>query len=179
MISSLTGTITHKDERGVLLDVSGVGFRVEASAATIAGLPALGKTATVLTSLHFSDREGFVLFGFVHERERVLFLHLIDVPGVGPRAALTILSAASTDELEEAIAAGDEALLTRVSGIGRKKAQKILIELKERYQDVAARGTGAAGETADLLDALRGMGYDEAEARTAVRALPKEFTALE
>jgi Holliday junction DNA helicase RuvA len=179
MIASLTGTVVNKDERGVLLDVHGVGFRVEASSATIAGLPAAGKETVLLTVLHFSDREGFVLFGFGQERERVLFLHLIDVPGVGPRAATTILSAASVDELEGAIAAGDEALLTRVSGIGRKKAQKILVELKERYEDVAAHRTGAAGETADLLDALRSMGYEETQARTVVRGLPKELVTLE
>lgn len=177
MIASLTGTIVRKDDRGLIVDVAGVGYKVDVSFASLAALGKPGEKITVLTSMHFSDRDGFVLYGFSEERERTLFLFLIEVPGVGPKGALTILSAASAAELEEAIAAGDEQLLTRVSGIGKKKAQKILIELKDRYEGLAIAGAGS--DTVDVLDALVALGISEGEARRVVRELPKELKSPE
>lgn len=176
MIAQLTGTIVAKDDRALILDVAGVGYKVEASSASLADFQQKGSKITVLTRLHFSDREGFVLYGFSSERERTLFTFLLDVPGVGPRGALAILSAASVAELEEAIAAGEERLLTRVSGIGKKKAQKILIELKERYEGMDRTG---ATDTVDVLDALVSLGISEQEARGVVRELPKTLKTTE
>lgn len=177
MISSLIGTITQKDSGSVTIRIGGLGLRVDVSSATLAALPKVGQEVELLTSLHLSDRDGFTLYGFGEVRERTLFLFLIEVPGVGPRGALTILSAASVDELEGAIAAGDEKLLTRVSGIGKKKAQKILIELKERYEGIGVQA--GATDTVDVLDALRSMGYAEKEAREAVRALSSDAKTTE
>lgn len=176
MIASLTGTIVAKDDRAMIVDVGGVGYKVEASSASLADFPKSGKIVTVLTSMQFSDREGFVLYGFSSERERTLFRFLLDVPGVGPRGALAILSAASVGELEEAIASGEEQLLTRVSGIGKKKAQKILIELKERYEGTA---TDSSSGTVDVLDALVSLGISEQEARGVVRELPRDLNTTE
>lgn len=179
MIASLTGTITRKRDERVVIEVSGVGYVVNVSTSTFMKLPKVNKAITLLTELHFSDRDGLTLYGFLDAREERLFSHLIDVPGVGPKGALTILSAASVNELEDAIAKGDAELLTRVSGIGRKKAQKILLELQERFEGIAPLTEGAAGDTVDLLDALTGMGYREQDARKVVYGLPKDLTSTE
>ena len=179
MISSLKGKLIAAKDGALMVEVGGIGFKVFVSSSTFAQAPKIGEPMSLLTELRFKDREGFELYGFIEARERRMFMCLIEVPGVGPRGALGILSAANIDELEQAIAAGDDKLLTRVSGIGRKKAQKILIELKEKYADIELALGGAAGETTDLLDALVSMGYPEAEARTAVRDVPNDISGME
>ena len=179
MIASLTGVLKAKDDRSCIVEVGGVGFKLVVSATTAASLPDVGEKAVFFTAMHFRDREGFELFGFIEERERRLFDLLIEVQGVGPRGALTILSAATVDEIEQAIATDDEQLLMRVSGIGRKKAQKILLELKERYEGLALIVGGETQDTVELLDALKDLGYSEREVREVVRKLPRELSTTE
>lgn len=180
MIASLKGILVAKDDRSCIVEVGGVGFKALLSSMTAAELPEIGKPIALWTALQIREREGAVeLYGFSGAEERSLFELLLDVPGVGPKGALNILSQATVDELERAIASGDERLLMRVSGIGRKKAQKILLELKERYEGLALVSGGEAGDTADLLDALRSLGYGEREVREAVRKLPRDLTTAE
>lgn len=180
MIASVSGVLKQKSDRSCIVEVGGIGFKVFVSATSLVALPEIGGEVDLLTSLHIREREGTLeLYGFLDEGERRLFELLLDVQGVGPRGALAILSAATVDELERAIASGDERLLTRVSGIGRKKAQKVLLELRERYEGLALVSGESAEETLDLLDALRGMGYSEREVRDALRKIPKEATTAE
>lgn len=180
MIASLSGVLKQKTDRSCIVDVGGVGFKVFVSSATVAQLPAAGERVSLATSLHVRERESAIeLYGFAQPSERALFDLLLEVQGVGPKGALAILSQASVDELERAIAAGDERLLMRVSGIGRKKAQKILLELKERYEGLALVSGSEAHDTVEVLDALRGFGYGEREIREALRQLPQGLTTTE
>ncbi|MBI4134281.1 MAG: Holliday junction branch migration protein RuvA [Candidatus Terrybacteria bacterium] len=180
MIATLSGILKAKDGRSCIVEVHGVGFKAFVSSATAGDLPELEKSVTLATALRVNEREGTIdLYGFTSERELALFHLLLEVQGVGPRGALNILSAATVDELERAIAAGDEKLLVRVSGIGRKKAQKILIELKERYEGLALAEGESMKDIADVLDALKSLGYSEREAREAVRNLPKGLATME
>lgn len=180
MIASLFGILKTKGERFCIVEVGGVGYKVAVSSMTASVLPAPGELVSLMTSLYIREREGTIeLYGFLEEKERRLFDLLLDVQGVGPKGALAVLSAATVDEIERAIASGDERLLMRVSGIGRKKAQKILLELKERYEGLALVVGESAAEAVELLDALRELGYSEREVREAVRQLPKDITTTE
>ena len=180
MIASLSGILKQKDERSCIVEVGGVGFKVLVSSTTLARLPELGAPVTLLTQLAIREREGTIeLYGFLTPHDRKLFELLLLVQGVGPKGALAILSQATAEELERAIASGDERLLMRVSGIGRKKAQKILLELKERYEGLALVEGSSAQDTVDVLDALRSLGYGEREAREALRKLPRDIRTAE
>lgn len=180
MIASLSGILRAKDERSCIVEVGGVGFKVAISTMTAAALPHLGEAISLATALYLRERDGSIeLFGFLRRNEQAMFELLLQVPGVGPKGALAILSGATVDELERAIASGEEKLLMRVSGIGRKKAQKILIELKERYESLSFAEGENAEDTIAVLDALRGFGYSEREAREALRQIPKEVTTAE
>jgi Holliday junction DNA helicase RuvA len=180
MIASLSGVLKEKDERSCIVEVGGIGFKLFVSATTLAALPSVGERVSLLTVLQVREREGTMeLYGFAEERERTLFSLLLGVEGVGPKGALAILSAATVDEIERAIASGDERLLMRVSGIGRKKAQKVLLELQERYEGLAIASGGEMEGALDLIDALKGLGYSEREAREAIRKLPREAKGIE
>lgn len=180
MIASLSGILKQKDERSCIVEVGGVGFKVLVPSTTLGRLPELGAPVTLLTQLAIREREGTVeLYGFLTAHDRKLFELLLLVQGVGPKGALAILSQATAEELERAIASGDERLLMRVSGIGRKKAQKILLELKERYEGLALVEGSGAQDMLDVLDALRALGYGEREAREALRKLPRDTRTAE
>src|SRR3989344_3803805 len=131
MIASLSGILRVKASSSCIVEVGGIGFKLAVSSATASALPEIGEQVSLKTALFFREREGTMeLYGFAEEGELALFSMLLDVSGVGPKGALAVLAAATVDEIERAIASGDERLLMRVSGIGRKKAQKILLELR-------------------------------------------------
>ncbi len=175
MIGRLRGTLVDKRPPSVVIDVAGVGYEVDVPMSTYYDLPALSEPVTLLT--HMVVREDAqLLFGFLSEAERTTFRQLIRITGVGARMALGILSGLSVTELSVAIADQDSARLTRVPGIGRKTADRLLLELKGKLDVSVASVSGAspADAGADILNALLALGYSEREARAATQKLPAE-----
>jgi Holliday junction DNA helicase RuvA len=172
MIGSLTGVLTEKAPPRILIDVQGVGYDVEVPMSTFYALPATGASLRLL--IHQVVREdALLLYGFATEPERVLFRHLLKVSGVGPRIALAILSGISLDAFAQLLQADDVAALTRIPGVGRKTAERLLVELRDRVKPadgtaVVAAGT-AAGAPAEALQALLALGYKDAEATRLVQ----------
>jgi Holliday junction DNA helicase RuvA len=175
MISQLFGTIIHKDIRFLVLDVNGVGYKVYASGETIEKTPT---TSPVRFWIHMVVREDALdLYGFPTKDEQEFFELLIGISGIGPKSALSILNLATIPTLKKAIVSGDSTYLTKVSGIGKKNAEKIVLELKDKLifsseeDEVASRSYES-----DSLEALKALGYAEREARDALKKVPKEIT---
>lgn len=172
MIGSLTGVLTEKAPPRILIDVHGVGYDVEVPMSTFYALPATGTSLRLL--IHQVVREdALLLYGFATEPERVLFRHLLKVSGVGPRIALAILSGISLDAFAQLLQSDDVAALTRIPGVGRKTAERLLVELRDRVKPadgtaVVAAGT-AAGAPTEALQALLALGYKDAEAARLVQ----------
>lgn len=176
MIAHLSGTILLHAPPVVVLDVAGVGYRVTLPKETaIALLDTANTDKTVSLWTYLAVREtSLELFGFETEEELAFFELLISVSGIGPRSALAILNLETVATLRSAIAAGDTSYLTKVSGIGRKSAQKIVLELKDK---IAEGGTAEAGVLAtDALEALVALGYTQKEARDALKDVPKDVS---
>jgi holliday junction DNA helicase RuvA len=173
MIGRLTGTLAAKTPPQVLVDVGGVGYEVDVPMSSFYNLPALGERVTLLT--HFVVREDAqVLFGFLSQEERSTFRLLVKISGVGPRTALSILSGLSVDELARAVSLQEGARLVKVPGIGKKTAERLLLELKGKLGDaVAAPASVASSAQADILQALVALGYSDKEASAALKSLPK------
>lgn len=178
MIGALTGTVREADADGVLLDVGGVGYRV-AVLPTLLAEAKVGTTTTLVTHLHVREND-LALFGFAEKAEFALFRMLLAVPGVGPKSAMAILSIAPVEVLVRTISSGEAALLTKVSGVGRKTAERIVVELKTRLEreHPGLAGQGAAPH-ADVVEALVALGYSLHQAREAVRSLPKDLHSIE
>ena len=174
MIGSLRGRLTIKQPPQLLIEVGGVGYELEAPMSTFYALPAPGEEVRLLTHLVVRE-DAQVLYGFMREEERRLFRLLIKVSGVGPKIALAILSGSDADAFASCIAAGDTASLIRIPGIGRKTAERLVLELRDRVTTHAgatptlgeATGGGPRGEA---LAALSALGYRPAEATRMVDA---------
>ncbi len=179
MIGRLTGTLAAKTPPQVLLDVNGVGYEVDVPMSSFYNLPALGERVTLLT--HFVVREDAqLLYGFLTPEERTTFRELVKISGIGPRMALAILSGLSVAELAQAVAQQQVGRLVKVPGIGKKTAERLLLELKGKLaEDIAGPGGGAAAITheaqTDIVQALLALGYNEKEAATALKALPPDI----
>ncbi len=178
MISYLEGKIIFKAQKYAIIDVGGVGYKVFLSKDNVAILPDNEK-AKVFTYLYMRESKALELYGFSSSKELAFFELLLEVPGVGPKSALAILGEASVDDLERAIASGDEKYLTKVGGIGKKKALKILLELKEKYEGLALAMGESSSSSADVLDALKKLGYSDREAREALRQIPADVENIE
>lgn len=180
MIGRLHGKLIEKNPPQVLIDVSGVGYEVDVPMSTFCNLPAEGSEITLLT--HFVVREDAqLLYGFATAAERQTFRALIRISGIGPRIALAVLSGMSTQNLSDAIEQGNATLLTRVPGIGKKTAERLILELKGKLAGSAfatASGANSAAQT-DITSALIALGYSEREAQASVRALPADVTVSE
>ncbi|GBG02410.1 Holliday junction ATP-dependent DNA helicase RuvA [Azospira sp. I13] len=175
MIGRLTGLLAEKNPPQVVLDVQGVGYEVDVPMSTFYNLPGNGDKVTLLT--HFVVREdGHFLFGFLTEAERFAFRQLIKISGVGPRMALSILSGLSVNDLAGAVARQEAGRLTKVPGIGKKTAERLLLELKDKLAPVVGGGAAASlvvhDDQADILNALLALGYNEREAGAALKQLP-------
>ena len=168
MIGRLTGKLAAKHPPQVLLDCNGIAYEIDVPMSTFYGLPATGETVTLQTHLVVRE-DAQVLYGFASLEERAAFRQLIRISGVGARTALAVLSGLSVADLAQAVAMQDAARLTKVPGIGKKTAERLLLELKGKIAEVQARG--AAGNTGDVLNALLGLGYSEKEAALAVKGL--------
>jgi Holliday junction DNA helicase RuvA len=174
MIGRISGLLAAKNPPQLLVDVGGVGYELDVPMSTFYNLPALGERVVLLT--HFVVREDAqVLFGFLTEPERQAFRQLVKISGVGPRTALAVLSGLSVAELAQAVTAQDSGRLVKVPGIGKKTAERLLLELKGKLgPDLAlpASATAATEAGSDIVQALLALGYNEREAQAALKALP-------
>lgn len=179
MISRLVGTVELKGEKSVVVDVGGVGYRVFMSGETLRKLPEKGGLVKVWTHQYVRE-DSLELYGFLEYAELDFFQVLIGISGIGPKGGLGILSVASVDTIKKAIAAGDTSYLTRVSGIGRKTAEKIVLELRDKF---VSKGISIEApelqEEADALDALVALGYTPREARETLDRVPRDLEGAE
>lgn len=180
MIGRLTGTLAEKSPPQVLIDVNGVGYEVDVPMSSFYNLPALGERTTLLT--HFVVREDAqLLYGFLTHEERATFRQLIRISGIGPRTALSILSGLSVGELAQAVTQQQAGRLVKVPGIGKKTAERLLLELKGKLgADLGVPGQAAASDAqADIVQALMALGYNDREASAALKALPRDVGVAE
>lgn len=190
MIGFLRGRLAAKHPPALLLDVNGVGYEVEAPMSTFYGLPGVGAEVSLHTHLVVRE-DAHVLFGFGTERERSLFRELIKVSGVGPRIALGILSGVSIDEFHRCVEAGDAASLTRIPGIGRKTAERLIVDMRDRLKALAsgvpfevrgpaqAAGAPAPNPHAEAFSALVALGYKPPEVTRLLQKVDPSVTTTE
>lgn len=182
MIGKLTGTLAERNPPQIVIDCHGVGYEVDVPMSTFYNLPQLGEKVSLLT--HFVVREDAqILYGFGTASERAAFRELIKISGVGPRTALGVLSGMSVQELSQAITLQEAGRLVKVPGIGKKTAERLLLELKGKLGDALGGPAGAAQPAsdvqADILQALLALGYSDKEAAASLKALPQEVGVSE
>jgi Holliday junction DNA helicase RuvA len=181
VIGRLSGLLAEKTPPQVLLDVNGVGYEVDVPMSSFFNLPAVGERVTLLT--HFVVREDAqILFGFLTHEERATFRELVKISGVGPRTALSILSGLSVAELANAVSRQDGVCLVKVPGIGKKTAERLLLELKGKLGVDLGTPAGSAPVSdtqGDIAQALQALGYSDREAQAALKALPPEVGVSE
>jgi len=181
MIGKLTGTLGDKNPPQVLVDCNGVGYEVDVPMSTFYNLPGVGEKVTLLT--HFVVREDAqVLYGFASTGEREAFRQLIRISGVGPRTALAVLSGLSVADIAQAVTAQDAGRLVKVPGIGKKTAERLLLELRGKIGADLGAPAGAAPANdaqADILQALVALGYSDKEAAAALKSLPQDIGVSE
>ncbi|HEV8519921.1 MAG TPA: Holliday junction branch migration protein RuvA [Burkholderiales bacterium] len=172
MIGKVTGKLVERHPPQVIVDVHGIGYEIDVPMSTFYQLPATGHDVTLYTHLVVRE-DAHLLYGFASEQERYVFRQLLRISGVGARTALSVLSGLSVSDLYEAVSAQDGARLIKVPGIGKKTAERLLLELKDKL-DVTVIKTAVAGGgyTGDILNALLALGYNDKEAAWAVKQLP-------
>src|SRR6187549_521115 len=172
MIGRLSGILLEKYPPQLLLDVQGVAYEVDVPMSTFYNLPANGERVTLFTHLVVRE-DAHLLYGFGSEGERQAFRQLLKVNGIGAKIALAVLSGLSVAELAQAITLQESGRLTRVPGIGKKTAERLLLELKDKLGVTVVAAAVAAGEhTGDIVNALLALGYNDKEAAWAVKQLP-------
>jgi Holliday junction DNA helicase RuvA len=173
MIGRISGILLDKTPPLALIDCNGVGYECEVPMSTFYLLPQVGEKVTLLT--HFVVREDAqLLFGFGSNQERLMFRQLLKVNGIGAKSALAILSGLSIDELIQAVSLQEASLLTRVPGIGKKTAERLLLELKDKFtldSALSMKGSRIPSISQDVLNALIALGYNERESLNAVKSL--------
>ncbi|OGI49039.1 MAG: Holliday junction DNA helicase RuvA [Candidatus Muproteobacteria bacterium RBG_16_65_34] len=188
MIGRLRGTLVRKEPPALLVEVGGVGYEIEAPMTAFYELPAVGETVTLHTHLVVRE-DAHLLYGFVRESQRRLFRGLLKVNGVGPRMALAVLSGLSDEEFVRCVAQEDIARLTKVPGVGRKTAERLIVEMRDKLPvnpgapataASAAAGDVAADPVSEAVSALIALGYKPQEASHMVRGVPgKDLSAEE
>jgi holliday junction DNA helicase RuvA len=178
MIGRVTGTLAEKNPPQLLIDCNGLGYEVDVPMSTFYNLPGLGERLTLLTHLVVRE-DAHLLYGFLTAAERATFRELLKISGVGARTALAVLSGLSVTELAQAVAAQQAARLTKVPGIGKKTAERLLLELKGKLTPDLAAPTAADDAQADIVQALVALGYNEREAGAALKALPPDVGVAE
>ncbi|MDM0114904.1 Holliday junction branch migration protein RuvA [Variovorax sp. J22R133] len=179
MIGKLTGTLAERNPPQVVVDCNGVGYEVDVPMSTFYNLPGAGERVSLLT--HFIVREDAqILFGFATHSERDVFRQLIKISGVGPRTALGVLSGMSVAELAQAITLQEAGRLVKIPGIGKKTAERLLLELKGKLgADIGVPRHPVSDAQADILQALVALGYSDKEAAAAVKVLPGDVAVGE
>ena len=180
MIGRITGTLLEKHPPQVLVDVGGVGYEVDVPMSTFYNLPATGQPVTLVTHLVVRE-DAHLLYGFGSQEERAAFRQLVKVSGIGAKIALGVLSGMSVTDLAQAVASQEVGRLTRIPGIGKKTAERKLLELRDKLVASGAAGHGepvtAAGD--DVLNALLALGYNEREAHSAIKLVPAGLSVSE
>lgn len=186
MISRLSGILLRKEPPALLVDVNGVGYELEAPMTTFYDLPAVGEKVTLFTHLVVRE-DAHLLYGFSREAQRRLFRGLLKVNGVGPRVALAVLSGLADDEFVHCVLSEDIARLTQVPGIGRKTAERLIVEMRDKLPSLSAGNTPAPANAraaahdpvSEAMSALIALGYKPNEASRAVRAVPSKGLGAE
>ena len=181
MIGRLSGVLLEKTPPQVLLEVQGVGYEIDVPMSTFYNLPNVGERVTLYTHLQVRE-DAHLLYGFGSESERKAFRQLLKISGVGARTALSLLSGMSVADLVQAVATQDAARLTRVPGIGKKTAERLLLELKGKLGAEFTAGVTvnrAAPAGGDVQNALLSLGYNEKEAQYALKHLPEGLSVSE
>ncbi|MEL7043584.1 MAG: Holliday junction branch migration protein RuvA [Pseudomonadota bacterium] len=183
MIGRISGTLLHKQPPEILVDVGGVGYEIQVPMTTLFQLPAIGESVSLVTH-HAVREDAQLLYGFADDRDRQLFRHLIRVSGVGPKLALTILSGMDSDSFARAVQNGDVKSLVALPGVGRKTAERLLVEMRDRLASWLDDLTGASAanpavpaapdKLRDAEDALIALGYKPTEAARLVAAVDRE-----
>jgi Holliday junction DNA helicase RuvA len=173
VIGRLTGTIVEASHESVVLEVGGVGYLIAITPRTLADLPGLGEEAVLHTHLHVREDQ-LALFGFDSVQDKELFGMLLGVSGVGPKVAMAILATMTHEQLSVAVVSDDIGALTAVPGIGKRSAQKLLLELKPKM-DILDSASMAAGPMAEVREALEGLGYGPDEIRGTLIDMPPDL----
>lgn len=172
MIGSIRGKIILKTEKFLIVETAGVGYKINISPDTLSKAKKASGEISFWTHTHVRE-DALDLYGFLDYQELEFFEMIINIPGIGPRGALTILGVTSIETLRKAISAGDTAYLTKISGIGKKTAEKIIIELRDKVGEEKS-GSSLQGEL-DALEALKSLGYSQNEAREALKKVPADM----
>lgn len=176
MIAELTGTVSHIDGNTIILSVNGIGYKITASTETVEAVRSRGNASVTLSTYLAVREDALDLYGFLDRESKSFFELLITVSGIGPKSALAIMNLASISLLRRAISKGDPSHLSKVTGIGAKKAEKIVLELKDKLVlGDDEKDEGYRDET-DALEALKALGYNERDAREALKKISKEHT---
>ncbi|MBK5103223.1 MAG: Holliday junction branch migration protein RuvA [Burkholderiales bacterium] len=181
MIGRLSGVLLEKNPPQLLLEVQGVGYEIDVPMSTFYNLPNVGERVTLHTHLVVRE-DAHLLYGFASESERRAFRQLLKISGVGARIALALLSGMSVAELAQAVATQESGRLTKVPGIGKKTAERLLLELKDKLGAEFTSGVAvnrAAPASSDVLNALLALGYNEKEAGYALKQLPEGLSVSE
>ncbi len=178
MIGRITGTLIEKHPPQVMVDIGGIGYEVDVPMSTFYNLPACGERITLYTHLAIRE-DAHLLYGFGTDSERQAFRQLLKVSGIGAKTALSVLSGMSVTELANAIAAQEVGRIIKVPGIGKKTAERLLLELRDKFSAATAVvttvGAPPSGES-DILNALNALGYNDKEAAWAVKQLPADLS---
>ncbi len=176
MIAYIEGVVVSRTEKSVVINTGGIGYRVFVSPDTLSTLP---DNKTVSLSTYLIVKENILaLYGFLSEEEVVMFEMLIGVSGVGPRSAIGILGIAPPKILKSAISAGDTSYLTKVSGVGKRSAEKIILDLREKFGPTEDGVSETLKDDYGVIEALMALGYSATQARRALREVPKEFLGV-
>lgn len=177
MIGRVRGALVHRGTTSVVVDVSGIGYDVAVTPRTLAELPSIGEEVVLHTHLHVREDQ-LALYGFASSADKDVFGLLLGVSGVGPKVAMAILSTLGYEQLQAAVATDDVAALTEVPGIGKRSAQKLLLELKPRF-DMADATIEASGPLSEVREALANLGYAPDEIRGTLGDMPADLSVEE
>jgi Holliday junction DNA helicase RuvA len=180
MIGRITGTLIDKTPPAICVDVGGIGYEIDVPMSTLYNLPDTGQRITLHTHLLVRE-DAHVLFGFASTKERSTFRALIKVTGIGARTALAVLSGMSVDELAQAISRQETGRITKIPGIGKKTAERLVLELRDKLGSGLEAGTASHAPSYhdDILNALISLGYSASESQTAIKKLPEGVDVAE
>lgn len=178
MIAYIEGKILDKNEKFFVLNVNNVGYKVFSHAGILAKIPEVGQNVKIWTHLYIRE-DAMDLYGFLDKEDLNFFEMLISISGIGPRSALGILEVAPVSSLKQAIVSEDESFFTKVSGIGRKTAQRLMLELKSKLIKTVVLEKGEFKEMGDAFEALVSLGYRAGDVRRILNELPKEIKSVE
>jgi Holliday junction DNA helicase RuvA len=177
MIGRLRGTLVDKSEALVVVDVGGVGYAVAVTPRTLMNIPSIGEQVVLHTHLHVREDQ-LSLFGFETTADKELFSLLLGISGVGPKVALAILATLTPDQLRLAVVSGDTATLTAVPGIGKRSAEKLMVELRPKMQ-AGFEASSGTGPMAEVREALAGLGYGPEEIRDTLSSMAHDLSVEE